>query len=304
MGFIDIHAHCLKDRHAPFRPGKQLFSDERDMLEFYDRLEVGKGVLLPAGNVENTVGVQSNEEVLEICARHPDRFIPFCDVDPRAFFNSPNAPLVEILRWYRDRGCKGLGEVCANLNFLDPRVQNLFAAAEEVGFPVTFHVSPFQDYSYGLVDEPGLPGLETCLGRFPGVRFLGHSQAFWCEIGRYEGQDPRFGYPTGPADGGRIAELMRKYPNLNGDLSAGSGYNALARDRAHAAKFLTEFQDRLFFGLDICVPEDERVRPHGLPALLKDMLAKGEIAKTVFDKVAHGNAERLLGLKGESEEPA
>ena len=296
MKFIDIHAHCYAHVQMEFRPGQHLFPQEADMLEFYDLHGVEKGVLLPACNVENTLGVQSNEEVLEICARHPDRFIPFCNIDPRAFFNSPRSRLEDILSWYQDKGCKGVGEVCANLNFLDPRVQNLFAATEKVGFPLTFHVSPFQDYAYGLVDEAGLPGLEECLKRFPKLNFLAHSQAFWCEIGRYEGQEPRFGYPTGPADGGRVAELMRKYPNLKGDLSAGSGCNALSRDRVHAARFLKEFQDQLFFGLDICVPETEREKPHELPKLLADMCAKGEIAATVFRKVARENAIALLNL--------
>ena len=296
MKFIDIHAHCHSHVQMEFRPGQHLFPQEADLLEFYDLHGVERGVLLPACNAENTIGVQSNEEVLEICARHPDRFIPFCDIDPRALFNSPRSRLDDILRWYRDKGCRGVGEVCANLNFRDPRVQNLFAAAEAVGFPLTFHVSPFQDYAYGLVDEAGLPGLEESLRRFPKLDFLAHSQAFWCEIGRYEGQDPRFGYPSGPADGGRIAELMRKYPNLKGDLSAGSGCNALARDRAHAAKFLTEFQDQLFFGLDICVPEAEREKPHELPKLLADMCARGEITETVFRKVGRENAIKLLNL--------
>ena len=89
---------------------------------------------------------------------------------------------------------------------------------------------------------------------------------------------------------------MRKYPNLKGDLSAGSGCNALSRDRAHAARFLTEFQDQLFFGLDICVPEAEREKPHELPKLLADMCAKGEITETVFRKVARENAIALLHL--------
>ena len=89
---------------------------------------------------------------------------------------------------------------------------------------------------------------------------------------------------------------MRKYPNLYGDLSAGSGRNALARDRGYAAKFLTEFQDRLLFGMDICSPERERSNPNGLSAFLRDMLAKGEISETVFEKVARGNAMRILGV--------
>jgi hypothetical protein len=59
---------------------------------------------------------------------------------------------------------------------------------------------------------------------------------------------------------------MRKYPNLYGDLSAGSGCNALARDPEYAIKFMTEFQDRLMFGLDICSP------PAGVPNLVKFLI--------------------------------
>ena len=32
-------------------------------------------------------------------------------------------------------------------------------------------------------------------------------------------------------------ELLRKYPNLYGDLSAGSGYNAITRDPAFGDAF-------------------------------------------------------------------
>ncbi|MEI8345181.1 MAG: hypothetical protein WCG06_03820, partial [Candidatus Omnitrophota bacterium] len=53
-------------------------------------------------------------------------------------------------------------------------------------------------------------------------------------------------YPI--TDEGRVPQLMRKYTNLYGDLSAGSGCNALKRDRKYAVKFLNEFQDRLMFG--------------------------------------------------------
>ena len=37
--------------------------------------------------------------------------------------------------------------------------------------------------------------------------------------------------------------------------SARSGNNALARDLDHAGRFLTEFQDRVLFGVDICAPQ-------------------------------------------------
>jgi predicted TIM-barrel fold metal-dependent hydrolase len=44
--------------------------------------------------------------------------------------------------------------------------------------------------------------------------------------------------------------MLRNYPNLCADLSAGSGLNALQRDPAFAVDFLLEFQDRLLYGRD------------------------------------------------------
>ncbi len=266
------------------------------MLEFYDYHGVEKGVILPMCNAENSMQSQSNEEVLNIARMYPGRFIPFCNIDPRNYRNNCTSPFADGLRWYRDKGCKGIGEICCNLSIHDARLQALFKAAEEVGFPVTFHMAPFTGNNYGIVDLPGMPGLELCLQRFPKLKFFGHSQAFWCEMGTYTGQGPRFGLPQGPVEEGRLPELMRKYPNLHGDLSAGSGSNSLMRDRAHAAKFLTEFQDRLMFGIDICSPEGERRHHNPLSAFLRDMLVKGEITETVFNKVARENAERILGL--------
>lgn len=299
--FIDSHGHCVLEYYVPYQSGplkgRHQISNPTDMLEFYECHGIEKGVIHPLGNAENGLQSQSNEEVLEIARRYPGRFIPFCNVDPRNMFNSSKSPFADVLRWYRDKGCRGLGEIACNLPFTDGRVQALFKAAEEVGFPVTFHMAPFAENNFGLVDEDGLPGLELSLRRYPQLRFFGHSQAFWAELEQNLGPDRRFGNPAGQIQNeGRVQELMRKYPNLCGDLSAWSGYNALARDRAYAAKFLTEFQDRLLFGLDICSPEAERKSPRQLPALLRDMLASGEISETVFNKVARENAIRILGI--------
>lgn len=300
-GFIDIHGHCVQEHFVPYLSGagkgRHQISDPSEMLEFYAFHGVERGVLLPLCNAENAMQSQSNEEVLNIVRLHPGKFVPFCNVDPRNIWNDSRSPYADVLKWYRDRGCRGLGELCCNLHFLDPRVQSLFKAAEEVGFPVTFHVAPYADNNYGLIDGNGLPELEESLRRFPNLRFFGHSQAFWAEIGILRGQDARFGFPQGKIEReGRVVELMRKYPNLYGDLSARSGLNALARDRSYAARFLTEFQDRLMFGMDICSPEAERQSPISLDRLLLDMVANGEITQTVFDRITRENAARLLGL--------
>jgi len=58
-------------------------------------------------------------------------------------------------------------------------------------------------------------------------------------------------YPTGPVlPGGKIPELLRAYPNVYADLSAGSAFTALSRDTAFATDFLSEFQDRLLYARD------------------------------------------------------
>jgi len=89
-----------------------------------------------------------------------------------------------------------------------------------------------------------------------------------------------------------VPRLFRKYENVLGDLSAGSGHNALARDPDYAVQFLDEFQDRLFFGTDICAPDT----PTPLVDFLVGLRDAGKISDPVFRKVARENAIRLLGL--------
>ena len=297
MTFIDIHAHGhpwgrYRTRSERSGGDAQPWCLPDDLVRIYDEHDVEKGCLLPNAGGERADETQTNEEMLRFCATHPDRFIPFCNIDPRAVLNSASTPFADILRWYRDKGCKGVGEVSSHLSILDERVQALFAGCEEVGFPVTFHITPVFGEYYGIVDRPGLPGLEESLRRFPRLKFFGHSQGFWCEIGEYEGQDVRFGYPTGPVKEGRIPHLMRKYPNLYGDLSACSAANALSRDPAYGVRFMNEFQDRLMFGMDTCSPDD--VTP--LPGYLKQLRADGKLSDEVFWKIARRNAERLIGI--------
>ena len=290
--FIDIHVHA-RDYPCLPRWGKQAFATSAQLAERYDALGIERAVVLPGVSPECEYSPQSNQEIIEL-AKKNNRFIPFCNVDPRSLANRHDAPLGDLLRFYRDLGCKGVGELTANLNFLDPMTQNLFHHIEDVGLPLTFHISPGLGESYGLVDHVGLPQLEICLQRFPRLKFFGHSQAFWAEMGVMKNPaDDRRGYPNYPVEEeGRVPKLMRKYPNLHGDLSAGSGANALTRDRAFGIAFLNEFQDRLFFGTDICAPDT----PTPLVDHLLDLRAAGDISEAVFQKVARENAIRVLGL--------
>ncbi|HNS32050.1 MAG TPA: amidohydrolase family protein [bacterium] len=292
--FIDIHVH-LRQHQTYLRKGKETYATPEYLLKRYDALGIEKAVIL-RGGVSPECGLQgqSMEEVLDICKRYPDRFIPFCNIDPRFMTNTCDAPLDEMILYYKERGCKGIGELCANMPFLHPMVQNLFKCAEKVGgMPVTFHIAPFIGGTYGLYDDPGLPQLEMTLYKFPNLNFLGHSTTFWAEISALETPGDRYLYPSTPVKKeGVVPKLFRRYKNLLGDLSAGSGFYALSRDMDYAVKFLDEFQDRLFFGTDICEPDNKTP----LVDLLIKLRDEGKITEDVFRKVARENAVKLLGL--------
>ena len=94
------------------------------------------------------------------------------------------------------------------------------------------------------------------------------------------------------APGGTILRLFRTYPNLCGDLSAGSGFNALTRDPAFTYEFLDEFQDRLMLGLDHTDAELDFQHIEWLRAQRDE----GHITPEVCEKILWRNADRLIGL--------
>jgi predicted TIM-barrel fold metal-dependent hydrolase len=288
--FIDIHAHAFR---KPFfqLAGRRPWPNPDQLIEFYDQHEIEKAVLHPLIGPEFYLP-QSNEDILEAAERFPGRFIPFCNVHPRAMWNDPFTKLEEVFKQYRDAGCKGVGEVICNMSFFDPFMTNLFRAIEVMEWPMTIHLAHRYGRCYGIYDEPGLPGLDETLSRFPGMKVFAHSQTFWAEISQLSMPYERAGYPTGKVVEGAVPKLFRKFPNLYGDLSAGSGCNALTRDEEYAVKFLNEFQDRLCFGTDICYAKQELP----LAGFLIDLKKSGRISEEVFEKIARGNIKRLLNI--------
>jgi len=290
--FIDVHVHTSA-RPGPVRQGGEAnYATPEYLMRRYDCLGIEKAVILPLTHPECSTQIQSSEEALEIAEKYPTRFIPFCNVDPRMDSNDANADLSRFVAYYKAIGCRGCGEMCANLPFDHPMMENLFSACEKNGLPLTFHIAPRIGGCYGIYDDPGLPLLEGALKKFANLIFLGHSQCFWAEISSLEGVKDRNSYPKGPVTEGRVVELMRRYPNLHGDLSAGSGYNAVSRDERFGIRFMEEFQDRLYFGTDICHPDTETP----LVDYLLRLRDEKSISEAVFKKIAHDNAVRLLCL--------
>ena len=101
------------------------------------------------------------------------------------------------------------------------------------------------------------------------------------------------GYPTGPVlEEGAVARLLRRYPNLYCDMSAGSGFGALTRDPAYGIRFLNEFQDRVLFATDVCSAGPKGRMPH--LGYLRQLLAEGSLSQAAFDKITYQNALRIL----------
>ena len=176
----------------------------------------------------------------------------------------------------------------------DPRCVKFFRQCGDAGLPVLFHLVVRIGYGlYGLADDRGLPRLEKVVRELPATTFIGHAMAFWSEISAEVDEETRGGYPGGPISAaGRIPQLLKEYPNLYGDLSAGSGFNAISRDPEFGCRFLEECQDKLLFGTDIChVNQEVPIVPR-----LIEAREGGKISQVCYDKIARRNAQRLLGV--------
>ncbi len=228
---IDIHVHSASLSEPTVRiDGLNAYPTYEELRAIYDDMGIEKGVLMTLCSPEGVSRIVTNEEMYLLAKEHPDTYIWFCNIDPRQGKNMPDFDLTPLLEHYKRLGAKGVGEVTASLHFDDPYMYNLFSACEKCGLPLTFHIG-IKGKSYGVVDDFGLPRLEKALQDFPNLKFLGHSQRFWSFISGDVTEENWGGYPRGPVTpGGRVIELMEKYPNLYGDMSAGSGGNAFMGD--------------------------------------------------------------------------
>jgi predicted TIM-barrel fold metal-dependent hydrolase len=97
--------------------------------------------------------------------------------------------------------------------------------------------------------------------------------------------------------GGLIDRLMADYPNLYGDLSAESGYNALVRDEMFAAEFLLRHRKRLLFASDCPCRDGKGENFDGVcyATRLQQFLRRVIHDQDVLDDIFYNNAVRVLG---------
>ena len=139
------------------------------------------------------------------------------------------------------------------MRYDDPDAIRLFHYCGELGLPVLVHLQQtFPRQGVPSSRQSWYGGGRSPLRLCPQTQCLGHARGFWREISADADQQP-LDYPVGTpvVGGGRLLEYLDKYPNLNCDLSGGSGYHALQRDlNLHGVSFSSITKERVFFGRD------------------------------------------------------
>jgi predicted TIM-barrel fold metal-dependent hydrolase len=267
---IDIHQHT----NYSGRSDAELIRHQRDM-------GVTKTVLLPAGSKFGlAVGAGGNDSVVALAGAHAAEF---------AFFANelPDIPETrEVIAKYLRMGAIGIGEQKFPVEADSKSIDRVADIAQEYGVPVLLHFE-FEHYNLGFEK------FYKVLDRYPKVNFIGHAQTWWGNIDRNHTQSVM--YPTGPvAPGGITDRLLSDYPNMYGDMSAGSGLNALLRDEDHAREFLKRHTEKLMFGSDCNDRDGGGLKCSGGKML--SAIRRLAPAGTPQRKILYGNAKRLLKL--------
>jgi len=267
---IDIHQHT----DYAGRTDEQLIAHQRTM-------GVTHTVLLPAGRFFGLEAACSgNDRVQEVAKRLPGEFVFFANEVPYL------SDAREVIRGALRAGGLGIGEQKFMVD-ADSRALVIVAeVAQEFGVPVLLHFQ-FGRYNTSFERFPRI------LEKFPTVNFIGHAQTWWANIDAKADQATL--YPKGPVTpGGLTDKYLTDYPNMFGDMSAGSGLNAMLRDEDHARAFIARHAEKLMFGSDCddAVGAGEKCSGSQMLTTIRRLAPSKEVER----KVLFGNAKRVLKL--------
>ena len=258
--------------------------DARKVVRHMDDIGVDKAWILTWEAVDGGLDLGgyshlSAEAVLAAWKAYPDRFIPFCAVDPRR----ENAE--ERLRKLVKMGVRGYGEHKVRILVDNPDAIRMYKLCAELNLPVLIHLDvplPGCPFWYG----GDIDAVERALRKCSRTVFIGHGPGFWREISG-NALRSKSAYPTGKVRArGKLARLLAEYDNLFADISANSGLNALRRDKKHAKRFLTRFKNKVLYGTDAY---DRRHL---------DLLEELELDSEVFEAITWRNAAKLVPIQG------
>ena len=235
---IDIHQHL----NYAGRPDEVFFAHQKAM-------GITKTILLPAGRPINSASTHKGEAngLQARCAGNAA-----CRRFARAHragyaFGANEVPdlndaVTEIEKFLK-RGAIVIAEQKFGVDCDSPAMQRIYQLAADYQAPVLMHWQ-YRMYNYGF------ERFYHMLEKYPRTSFIGHAQTWWANIDKNH-LDQSVLYPKGKVTPGGLTErYLSDYPNMFGDLSAGSGLNALTRDEEFTPGFLERHQDKLLYGSD------------------------------------------------------
>jgi predicted TIM-barrel fold metal-dependent hydrolase len=280
---IDIHQHVGYSG----RPDDALLAHQRAM-------GITTTILLPAGRPVNVASThdgksnglaaqtRGNEECFQFAKAHPKEFLFAANEVPEL-----DGATAEIEK-YLKLGAVMIAESKFSVECDSPEMQRIYELAQAYRVPVLMHWQ-FNMYNHGF------ERFYKMLEKYPKVNFIGHAQTWWANIDKNH-HDQTVLYPkTRPVTPGGITDrYLADYPNMFGDLSAGSGLNALTRDEDFTRDFLKRHQDKLLYGSDCNdhVGSGEKCQGAQTIAAIRRLAATKKIER----KLLYGNAKKLLRL--------
>ena len=267
---IDIH------QHTPYsgRTADQLVAHQRTM-------GIAKTVLLPAGRRYGLAAdAGGNDVVVELAKRYPGEYVFFAN-------ELPDIPETrQVIEKYLKMGAIGIGEQKFPVDCDSKHIHLIADIAGEFDVPVLLH---FEHENYNFHIERFYKVLEA----HPKVNFIGHAQTWWGNIDK--NHDQTVMYPkTKVTPRGITDRYLSDYPNMYGDLSAGSGQNSMLRDEEQARGFLKRHQDKLLFGSDCSDPAGKGEKCIGTNTLAA--IRRLAPDATAVRKILHDNATRVMRI--------
>lgn len=278
---IDIHQHLAYSGRT-----------DEQLMAHQEAMGVTTTVLLPSGRplqygstyYGHANGLQASASGNEACYTFSQMHAGYIS----AANEVPDFPdAISEIEKYLTLGAPLIGEQKFGVECDAPEMQRLYSLAEKHEVPVLMH------WQHGMYNR-GFERFHKMLEKFPKVNFIGHAQTWWANIDR-DHKDQNILYPkTGVTPGGLTDRLLGEYSNMYGDISAGSGLNALLRDEDHARHFLERHQDKLLFGSDCSDTAGHGAACQGAQtiAAVRRLSPNEDVAR----KILYHNARKLLRL--------
>ncbi|MBA4147445.1 MAG: amidohydrolase [Verrucomicrobia bacterium] len=281
---IDIHQHT----DYSGRKHQQLLAHQRAM-------GITTTILLPSGRPVNRPsthngvgnGLQAKATGNDVCYQ----FAREHSANQEFVFGANEVPdipeAIEEIEKYLKLGAVCIGESKFGVECDSEHMQKIYELAQAYNVPILLHWQ-HKMYNYGF------ERFYKMLEKYPKVNFIGHAQTWWANIDR-DHKDQRVLYPRGKVTPGGITDrYLSDYPNMFGDLSAGSGLGALERDEDHTRAFFKRHEDKLLYGSDCNDTIGRGLGCQGARTLA--VIRRLAPSKEIERKLLYGNSKKLFRL--------